>query len=62
MKVLELLEVAGISVSVKCGEYYVENVSTDNDLIAPYVFHSKIENITASQDDYGNFVLEVEIE
>lgn len=62
MKVIELLQVAGVCVSVKCGQYHVDNVSTDNDLIAPYVYQREIKCITALQDDFGNFTLEVEIE
>ena len=62
MKLYELLGVAASSITIKCGNNYVDCVSADNPLISKDVFQAKIISIESRLDAYDNGILEVEID
>lgn len=61
MKVTDILAISKHSVTVKQGNHTIENVDTNNDLIAPFVFTSNVSSIKVEEDRYGNYVLVLNI-
>ena len=62
MTLNDLLDVAGSSVTVRCGDNYIKNVSTNNPLISKDIFQANVKCISSGRDYFDNEILEVEIE